>query len=258
MNNSPETSQVPQDFQKYQVEGAYHWAQLRPSFKTTFNPYLLARYQLALKYLPAPTLGRERAADLGCGDGYICGQLRERGYEVDGIDGSELAIKLASDILGKQGKQTPALRLHVGNVLNTGLPSDNVDLVTNLDVIEHVDQPEKLLKEIRRIAKNGATALIGTPVRFTEAPLDRYHVQEFFPGEFRKLLESELTVEAIHFSHPVEWAAMMHKTFPIFGKKKSLGWNLINAYHMITGKNLLAQEHSRFPTYQLAVCSIRK
>lgn len=257
MVNPNDNISSPQQFLKYANAGAYHWLQVRPAFRTTFNPYLHARYQLTLKYCPAPTSPDATAADLGCGDGYFSGQLLERGYRVTGVDGSPEAVKLAGDLFRDHSRKSE-IQFQLGNVLATGLADSSVHVITNLDVIEHLNEPEKLLAEIRRIGKPGATALIGTPVRITEKPWDKYHVQEFFPEQFRALLSPYLKVQSLHLSHPVEWLAVMNRSMRIFGRKKVVGWNFVNSVYMLTGRNPFAAENPRFPTYQLAVCRVEK
>lgn len=244
-----------QDFRKYEEQGAYHWSTLKPALKTTFNPYLHARYSVALEQIPQASANAV-AVDFGCGDGYITNQLAAMNYKAFGIDGSAIAIEYAHKMTPSSKKEK--IKLSVGNVCDTKLPADSADLIVSLDVIEHLADPEAMLREMVRVGKNGATVLIGTPLRFTEKPTDTYHVQEFFETDFAALLGKFFNVKTIKKSHPIEWLALMRRKFSILGKQKHLGWNFINLYFLLKGKNLLASQNSEFPTYQFAVCQLKK
>lgn len=245
-----------QDFDKYRKTGAYHWNEMKPSIKTSFNPYLHARYELALQEISKNGVGLT-AVDLGCGDGYMLGRLLGLGYNVIGLDGSPDGIEFAKKELSNI-KSAGTRRVEVGNVYATGLPDSSADLVVTLDVIEHLEKPDQFLQEINRVAKNNATILIGTPLRFTEKPLDKFHTHEFFAEEFVAALGKFFDVKDLKKSHPIEMVALLQKKFNVLGRKKNLGWNLINFYYFVTGKNLLMNTKANFPTYQLAVCTCRK
>ncbi len=250
------TQEGVQDFKKYEQQGAYHWTTLKPSYKISFNPYLHARYAVSLQQVPAEVDAGSVAIDLGCGDGYIANELIKRGYEVFGIDGSQIALNHADQLVAQ--KHPDKAHFKMGNVCDTQLKADSANLIISLDVIEHLDDPEAMLREMVRVGKNGATVLIGTPIRVTEEPLDKYHVQEFFGSEFTTLLSKHFKVLSVKKTHPIEWVALMGKKFDFLGKKKHLGWNLLNTYFLLTGKNPLAKTDGTFPTYQLAVCRLEK
>jgi 2-polyprenyl-3-methyl-5-hydroxy-6-metoxy-1,4-benzoquinol methylase len=247
---NPPTAAV-QEFNKYAERGAYHWICMRPSLKISFDPYLHARYSVAARQVPQAAPGAT-AVDLGCGDGYFSHLLADKGYRVTGVDGMATAIEHARKAVAATATGNH-IDFQVGSVYDTQLPAHSADLIACLDVIEHLDDPARLLAEIQRIGKKGARVVIGTPIRFTHRPFDKYHVREFFVDEFRELLAKVLTVEEIRCSHPVEWMTMMGWKFNLLGKQKYLMWNLINAYVALTGRNPLENTESRFPTYQFAV-----
>ena len=94
--------------------------------------------------------GREKIAlVVGCGCGFETDILNELGYEVYGLDISKFAVKYA--------KNTCNSGEFILSDLQTGVPfqTDVFDIVTCIDVLEHLTHPLKALVEIFR-ASNGA------------------------------------------------------------------------------------------------------
>ena len=95
-----------------------------------------------------------RILDVGCGTGAMLPHLRRFG-DVEGID-SELA---AIEHCRRRGEKAVQ---HV-----PGLPfpfaAESFDLVTLLDVIEHVDDDVAMLAETRRVLRPGGIALVTVP-----------------------------------------------------------------------------------------------
>jgi len=93
-----------------------------------------------------------RALDLGCGHGRHVIMLAEQGYEVSGIDISDVAIAVAREWVAQKGLKAD---LQVGSV--TALPyGDGIfDLVISHGVLDHVyyDESKRAIREVRRVLK---------------------------------------------------------------------------------------------------------
>lgn len=101
-------------------------------------------------------------ADVGCGSGYGCALLREAGaVRVCGIDASDHAIRFANEHFGS------AAEFVVHAITDLGMYPDGLfDLVVCNEVLEHVKEFGKedlAVNEMKRVAKPGATVVIGTP-----------------------------------------------------------------------------------------------
>ncbi len=117
--------------------------------KTDERPW----YKPALELIKMVKKGK--ALDLGCGLGEFSYKLKNNGIEVYCADGSKDYIKRLKKA-GFDAKQAD---------FNKKLPfkDKKFDLVTCLEVIEHVEKAEDLLGEIKRILKNKGFLLLSTP-----------------------------------------------------------------------------------------------
>jgi len=165
-------------FHKYERRGPYHWGfvsnhPLRHHCPTT------ARYKAVLN--SGPQWRDADVVDVGCGDGAFGGLLVKAGANVTGVEPEDDGRALA---------EQEFLRRNLSGRFLSGcdqLASDSFDVAVCVDVIEHVAEPKKLLHDVFRVLKPGGQAIITTPVRLTEIPIDAHHVKEYFPSQFRQL-----------------------------------------------------------------------
>lgn len=96
----------------------------------------------------------KRVLDVGCGTGAMLQQLDRYGT-VDGVDADQDAVRFCQD------RGIDRVRL----LENGALPWDSgtFDLVTALDVIEHIDDDSAMLAEIHRVLRPGGTFLLTVP-----------------------------------------------------------------------------------------------
>jgi len=171
-------------FDKYNKKGAYHWRQCSNSLLDT-NAHVKARYKIVLKclkkyagHIPAQVL------DVGCGDGALAGWICRSGYGICGIDVDREGLALAKEKFAENN-----LNGKFFYVDNYAYPfnEDSFDAVVCADVIEHVQQPKKLLEEAHRVLKRGGHLVITTPIKVEGATLGSNHVQEWSVNEFTEL-----------------------------------------------------------------------
>jgi ubiquinone/menaquinone biosynthesis C-methylase UbiE len=145
-----------------------------------------------------------RLVDIGCGDGALCGVIaKELGCEVTGVDPSADAIRFAGEEFARRGLAGEFVR---ADGYRYPFPDAAFDAAVCSDVIEHVQEPRALLSEIRRLLRPGGALVLTTPIRFTEAPQDPLHVQEWFGSEFMALCRPVFGEPvARRRTHPVFW-----------------------------------------------------
>jgi SAM-dependent methyltransferase len=95
-----------------------------------------------------------RILDAGCGSGRTLEELVDYGT----VAGLELNPDAAEVARGRGCGE-----VHVGSLEELPLPSDNFDLITCLDVIEHVPDDGAALRELRRVSKPGGWLLTTVP-----------------------------------------------------------------------------------------------
>jgi SAM-dependent methyltransferase len=94
-----------------------------------------------------------RILDAGCGSGRTLEELVDYG-EVAGLELNPDAAEVA------RGR---GFEVEVGRLEELSWPSDNFDLITCLDVIEHVPDDRAALRELRRVSKPGGWLLATVP-----------------------------------------------------------------------------------------------
>jgi len=94
-----------------------------------------------------------RLLDIGAGSGFLVEQAIQLGYRAEGIEPSAWLQKMALQ---------RDLPIHLGTFPHAAA-SGTFDLITLIDVIEHVSNPVDLLKNIAESLAPGGTAIIVTP-----------------------------------------------------------------------------------------------
>jgi len=106
-----------------------------------------------------PNGNQKKLLDVGCGIGTITLELQKKGFQVTGIDFSEVAI----DKCLQSG-----LDVILSDVDKDGLkfPDRSFDIVWAADIIEHVFDPMFLLDEINRVLKDDGLVIMSIPNNF--------------------------------------------------------------------------------------------
>jgi SAM-dependent methyltransferase len=138
-------------------------------------------------------LGAQSALDVGCGEGSTLALLGALGFDrLAGIDVSATAV-------GRARRICPRAELTVG-VLAPGTYSDGFELVTSVDVVEHVDDDVGLLRAMA--AASARWVLVGTiQGRMRRGEREIGHVRNYARGE----LADKMRAVGITPVRIVEW-----------------------------------------------------
>lgn len=115
------------------------------------------REEIALRFISG--VSPSRTIDLGCGDGLFLSHLRKRLAASALLEGAE-----ASDYQQELAVNRTGLKIRKLD-LETDLPSlsERYDMIYSGEVIEHVVNPDKFLKDVRRILCDGGHLVLTTP-----------------------------------------------------------------------------------------------
>lgn len=94
--------------------------------------------------------------DVGCGAGDFLASAADHGWQIEGIEISEVAAQQANQLLGKKC-------VHVGTVDTVKLDNGTYDLVTSYHVIEHLLEPMVMLQRIYDLLRPGGVIFLETP-----------------------------------------------------------------------------------------------
>ena len=145
---------------------------------TSDNPIhqrLFKAYVVAKDYVKGDVL------EVGCGEGRGIGLLTQNAQTFTAIDKLE-------PVLNELQKQYPEARFKSMNIPPfAGLADNAYDFVASFQVIEHIQDDKLFLKEIYRVMKPGATALLTTPNRKMSLSRNPWHVREYLPKELESL-----------------------------------------------------------------------
>jgi len=147
----------------------------------------MARYVLT-----AQLAHGRRALDAACGEGYGTELLRRAGAKrAVGIDVDEGTVRAARERYGAEFEVAAVERLPFGDAA--------FDLIASFETIEHVENAEAAVRELRRVLSPGGTLVISTPNASQYLVDNEFHVREFETSEFVQLLERHFAeVRVLH------------------------------------------------------------
>ena len=146
--------------------------------------YWFRRHLVVYEWIAARVAGL-RVVDLACGEGYGSAVLAGSAASVVGVDANPDAFEHA-----RLKYTRPGVRF-VRNMIE--LHSEPCDAVVFLQTIEHVPDPEGVLRHFKEMA---GTVYVSTPNLLTLAPAgadksgNPWHLREYRVAEFRALCES--------------------------------------------------------------------
>lgn len=112
-----------------------------------------------------PLLNRT-ALDVGCGAGLLCEPLARLGATVTGVDAAPENIAAAKAHAAVSGLQ---IDYRAGEIAAQGL--GQFDVITSMEVIEHVHDPAVFIGELKRHLKPDGLLLLSTPNRTSASRL---------------------------------------------------------------------------------------
>lgn len=152
----------------------------------------LARYRLAAD------LGSDREVlDAGCGVGYGAEIIARGGASrVVGVDLAPEAIATAS------ATTEAAVEFQVADVRDLPFGPGSFDLVVCFEVLEHLEDPERAVAELKGVLREDGVLVVSSPNRGVYPPGNPYHLHEFTAEELRDALTAKFANVVLMRQHP--------------------------------------------------------
>jgi len=126
---------------------------------------------------------RPTVLDIGCGTGMLLEDLEKIGFAT-GLDFSSVALEYCRNRgNGNLGR---------ADVRYLPIRSDSVDLITALDLIEHIEDDHGLMGEFHRVLKPGGIAIMSVPAHpklWSGHDVALHHFRRYTKPQFRQLVE---------------------------------------------------------------------
>ena len=157
-------------------------------------------------------LKNKTVIDVGCGGGLLCENIAEHSKEVKGIDMSNEAIEIAKTHQTLKNLKIDYEEISLESLLKKS--KKKYDVLTCMELVEHVPDPEKLIEDCVKITNRKADlffstlnrnlisyiiAIVGAEYILNILPKGTHEYEKFIkPSEFSKILRSnDLIVEDI-------------------------------------------------------------
>ncbi len=156
------------------------------------------------RYIAAQPLAKGKVVlDIASGSGYGSKLLAEQARKVYGIDVDAASVAYSQAHFG--GKN---IEYKVGDGVKIPLDDAEVDLVVSFETIEHIEDYQQFIREVRRVLKPDGLAIISTPNDLEFAEGNHFHVHEFTYEELVKVLHKQFANVASYYQATWKYVAV--------------------------------------------------
>ena len=196
-----------------------------------FETDVMSKTEHLFRYAYADRRSEKTILDIGCGVGYGSHRLLNGGRRITSIDVSLEALRYGTqqypgpDYVRASGEHLP-------------FPDNSFDAVTAFEIIEHLESPDRFLKEIGRVVKPGGHLFISNPnprhfwhlfrhhmrgIPYPDKinPMNVYHVREYPYDEFIQILEDQHFLIQSQIGQTI-WMGFLNRCFHFFRMSKLL------------------------------------
>ena len=144
----------------------------------------LHRYAYATQFVT-----NKKVLDLACGEGYGSRLLARTADLVVGVDIDADAVRHARNKYIRSN-----LQFKKGSITDIPIEGRNIfDAIVCFEALEHIEDHEKLLKEVKRLLTKDGLFIVSTPNKWAYSDEPKYenpfHVHELYLDEFTELFE---------------------------------------------------------------------
>jgi 2-polyprenyl-6-hydroxyphenyl methylase / 3-demethylubiquinone-9 3-methyltransferase len=201
---------------------AHRWWDPNSEFKTlhAINP-------LRLKWIKSfVDLNGKKVVDVGCGGGILAESISQSGAETTGIDLSEKALKVA-ELHALEVGANLTYRSISAEALAEEQP-DQFDVVTCMEMLEHVPDPASAVRACAKLCKPGGTLFFSTLNRNQKS-----YLFSIIGAEYILKLLPKGTHEYAKFIKPSELVAYTRKAGLEMAGIKGMSYNPITQIYSL-------------------------
>jgi len=216
----------PEEIKKFN-DIAEKWWDLEGEFKPLhqINP-------LRLNFINERTsLKGKKVLDIGCGGGILTEALSEAGAEVIGIDASPRTIGVAMSHANSVNSKATYLESTVEDFISKN-QSDSFDVITCLELLEHVPAPNKIIESCSALLKDKGDIFLSTINRNP-----RSYLFAVIGAEYILNLLPKGTHEYSKFIKPSELAGWIRDSGLTLKETTGLSYNPITDHYWL-GKDI--------------------
>jgi ubiquinone/menaquinone biosynthesis C-methylase UbiE len=151
------------------------------------------------RYAIAQSLATNKTVlDIACGEGYGTWLISQTASFAYGVDIDNNAVNFAK---AKYENRTTNIDFKQGSTSKIPLETASVDLVVSFETIEHHDEHEQMMIEIKRVLKPDGILLISSPNKLLYdkiSPNNPFHVKELTFEEFELLINKHFKNAAFY------------------------------------------------------------
>lgn len=179
--------------------------------------------------------------DIASGSGYGSLALSKTAKKVYGVDINEKAVAYAAEKYSAKN-----VSFQVGSGTAIPLDDNSVDVVVSHETIEHIDDYEAFLREVKRVLKDGGEAVISTPNDEEYPAGNHFHLHQFNVADYKKLLSKYFKKVELYYQGAWVSAALLNEA------------NFTNEWRKPIDTFKTQAQPVRKSTYVVAVCSDAK
>ncbi|MBP9732054.1 MAG: methyltransferase domain-containing protein [Candidatus Magasanikbacteria bacterium] len=143
-------------------------------------------------YMPQKNL---QTLDVGCGTGAVMQMLIKKGYRSEGVDFSDVALEFC---------RKKNLTVSKGFAEKLPYPDNSFDVVTVLDVLEHLTDETLAINEIQRVLRPGGVVVATVPAHqflWSYHDEELHHHRRYNKKNFTAIFKGKLDILHVSWIH---------------------------------------------------------
>jgi 2-polyprenyl-3-methyl-5-hydroxy-6-metoxy-1,4-benzoquinol methylase len=116
-----------------------------------------SRFWRVVEQVPELDRPRQKVADIGCGEGGLCAELKAAGWP------SVIGFDLSRTRVARARKKHPDIEFHDRAFSESGVADSSLDLVILDNVVEHLTDPPATLRSVAQSLRPGGRLVLITP-----------------------------------------------------------------------------------------------